>query len=427
MLDLKLLEKEPDVVAAKLARRGEIAGLSELLALVSERKRRVHEAQILQEQRNQASDSLKSASKDVIDAKRTELRALSTTIKEHETTLKDLEARLEQLALTIPNIPSDDVPNGSSEDDNVLIRTIGILPEFSFKVRDHIELGEKLNIIDFERAAKVSGARFAFLRGQGSQLNRALIQYMSDFHTARGDTELTPPYLVREEALYGVGQLPKFKEDVFEVPFGEKPLYLISTAEVPVTNFFADEILPQEQLPLRMFAYSACFRSEAGSAGKDTRGLIRVHQFEKVEMVRFATPEQAAAEHEEMIDRASTMLTELGLPHRIMALCMGDLGFQAEKKIDLEVWLPGQNCYREVSSCSSFGTFQARRAKIRYRPSADGAGKSAKPEVLVTLNGSGLPLGRTIVAILENHQQEDGSVRIPEVLRPYMGGKSRIG
>lgn len=426
MIDIKQYEKDPESIERKLLRRGPIPALAELGKLVQERKTCIHDTQLLQEQRNKASDALKGASKEVIDSKRAELKELSTKLKEQETLLRDVESRLETVLLEIPNIPRDDVPDGQTEEDNVVLKIVGTPREFDFKAQDHVQIGERLGILDIERAAKVSGSRFAFLKGAGSRLNRALLQYMADFHMNRGDTELTTPYLAKEEALYGVGQLPKFKEDVFEVPFGDKSLYLISTSEVTLTNYYADEILPASELPKRLFAYSACFRSEAGSTGRDTHGLIRVHQFEKVEMMRIAMPEQADEELAAMVDRASTMLTELGLPHRIVDLCLGDLGFQAEKKIDLEVWLPGQNQYREISSCGLFGKYQARRTKIRYRPNLEN-GQPGKPEIAITLNGSGLPLGRTLVAILENYQQSDGSVVIPAVLRPYMGGLEKIG
>ncbi|HXW59942.1 MAG TPA: serine--tRNA ligase, partial [Myxococcota bacterium] len=303
---------------------------------------------------------------------------------------------------------------------NVVVKEVLKKPSFAFSPRDHLELGTMTDTIDMSRAAKISGARFAFLKGAGAKLNRALLQFFCDFHVERGDCELTPPYMVREHAMVGAGTFPKFKEDAFKVvPAGDEPYYLIPTAEVPVTNYFADEILDEESLPLRFCAYSPCFRAEAGAAGKDTRGLVRLHQFEKVEMVRFAKPEQAMAELNLMVERASLLLSLLQLPHRIVELCGGDLGFHAEKTFDLEVFLPGQNAFREISSCSSFGSFQARRAKIRMK-------SAGKIEPIVTLNGSGLPLGRTLVAIYENHQQADGSIRIPEVLWPFMGNERLI-
>ena len=428
VLDLKALEKDPQAFEEKLKRRGQVAGLSELLELISSRKSLIVESQKQQEALNLASKALGQASKEEIEQKRAELKALSHAIKEREVRLKEVEEQLEAIALTIPNVPRDDVPFGKSEEDNVEVRKVLTPRVFDFPVRDHVEIGERAGIFDFARAAKVSGSRFAFLQGAGSRLNRALLQFLTDYHVDHGDTELTPPYLVRAHAMVGTGQLPKFKEDAFEVPAHQgESFYLIPTAEVPVTNFLADEIIDEAELPKRYCAYSACFRAEAGAAGKDTRGLIRQHQFEKVEMVRFATPKQANDELEAMVQRASDMLTLLELPHRVIVLCTGDMGFQSEKTYDIEVWLPGQGCYREISSCSAFGSFQARRARIRYRPTPAHAGDKPKPEPLVTLNGSGLPLGRTLVAILENHQQADGSVLIPKALHPYMRGMTQIG
>ncbi|MBM3887113.1 serine--tRNA ligase [Candidatus Dependentiae bacterium] len=422
MLDLKAFEKDPENFEHKLRRRGEVEGLDELLRLLKERKSLVASLQIDQEQRNSASKKLSQASKEEIENARSELKVLSQNIKEKESALRELEVKLETLSLTIPNILREDVPVGIDESGNVEVLKVGTPRHFEFAVKDHVDLGHQLNIIDIPRAGKISGARFAFLRGLGCKLNRALIQYFVDFHTSRGDIELAPPYMVREQAMVGTGQLPKFKEDAFEARgISDEPMYLIPTAEVPVTNYFADEILDEKDLPLRFCAYSACFRAEAGAAGKDTRGLIRQHQFEKVEMVRFAMPAQADAELDEMVKRAGEMLSELGLPYRVVLKCSADTGFHAEKTYDLEVWLPAQNTYREVSSCSVFGSFQARRAKIRYRPEAM-EGSKPKPELIVTLNGSGLPLGRVLVAILENHQQADGSIHIPKVLWPYMGG-----
>jgi seryl-tRNA synthetase len=428
VLDLKAFEKDPEGMAQKIQRRGDVPGLSQLLTLVRERKALIAVAQADQEKRNVASKALGSASKDEIEHKRAELRDLSQRIKEQEIQLRELEEKLDALALTIPNILHDNVPEGMSEDDNIEVKREGAPRQFDFTVRDHVEIGQLTGTIDAARAAKISGARFTFLRGAGSKLNRALIQYFADYHVALGDTELSVPYLVHAKAMTGTGQLPKFEEDAFKTSAeGAEPWYMIPTAEVPVTNYLADEIIDEKSLPLRFCAYSACFRAEAGAAGKDTRGLIRQHQFEKVEMVRFATPDQADAELDAMVARAGDMLTKLGLPYRVVFKCVGDTGFQAERTYDLEVWLPGQNCYREISSCSAFGSFQARRAHIRYRPEPKSATDKPKPEPLVTLNGSGLPLGRTIVAILENHQQADGSVAIPEVLWPYMGGLKVIG
>lgn len=422
MLDLKLLESDPDSVKAALRRRGEVPGLDEVLALNAERKALIQKVQAGQEKRNEINQQMKGASKEVIEERRQELRALSDAIKEDDKKRAEVEARLEELVLRLPNPPRADVPDGADENSNVEVRRVLEPRAFDFEPKDHVDLGTALGVLDFERAAKLSGARFAFLKGQGARLSRAIASFMLDFHIARGDVEIAPPLLVGPGAMTGTGQLPKFEEDLFKVPRGEQePLYLIPTAEVPLTNYYADEILEEETLPQRFCAFTPCFRAEAGAAGRDTRGLIRQHQFEKVEMVRFCTPEQADAELEGMVTRASDILTALELPHRVMLLCAGDMGAASEKTYDLEVWLPAQQRYREISSCSTCGTYQARRAKIRYRPAGEGD-KKPKPRPLVTLNGSGLAVGRTWLAILENHQQADGSVRIPEALRPYLGG-----
>lgn len=426
MLDVRLLEENPEHTKALLSRRGDIPGLDRVLALAAERREKIAALQELQTKRNTLNAGMKKASKDEIEAKRDEMKALSQTIKDAEAEVKPLEEELDQLLLGIPNLPREDIPVGEDEAGNVLQKEVGAPPTFDFDAKDHVELAESLGLIDFERAAKLSGSRFSVLTGTGARLSRAVANFMLDYHLERGDYELAPPFLVGPAAMTGTGQLPKFEDDAFKVAReGHEPLYLIPTAEVPLTNFYADEILDVAALPKRLCAFTACFRAEAGSAGRDTRGMIRQHQFDKVEMVRFATEEQADAELEAMVDRASGILTALGLAHRTMLLCTGDMGFTSEKTIDLEVWLPGQDAYREISSCSTFGTFQARRAKIRYRPASDGK-KKAKPRPITTLNGSGLAVGRTVVAILENHQQKDGSVIIPEVLRPYMGGMERI-
>lgn len=417
MIDLKAFEREPENFKKALEKRGSVENLDKLLELIQERKALIASSQKLQSERNEASKSLGKASKEEIDQKRQALKELGQRVKEREANLRMVEERLESIALSVPNLPQDDVPLGTSEEDNVEVRRVGEPKSFDFKPLDHVELGERLGIIDIGRAAKISGSRFAFLKGSLSRLNRALIQYFCEYHTNLGDTELTPPYLVRAQAMQGTGQFPNLEEDVFEVPLqGAESLYLIPTAEVPLTNYHADEILYESQLPLRYCAYTPCFRSEAGAAGKDTRGLIRLHQFEKVEMVRFCTAEQAEQELNSMLERASYLLESLELPHRVVNLCTGDLGFSAQKTYDLEVWLPSQNTYREISSCSVCGTFQARRAKTRYRNS------EGRVQPVCTLNGSGLALGRTLVAILENHQQADGTVKVPEILRPYMGG-----
>lgn len=423
MLDIKLLENDPEFVRTQLSRRGPVEGLDAALELISKRKLAIASLEAKQAERNAASKSLQKASKDEINAKRQALKDLSQSIKDEQYALSELEEKLADRMMRIPNILLKDVPDGADESGNVETSRIGTPKQFDYPVLDHVALGEALDILDFERAAKISGARFAFLKGALSRLNRALASFCLDYHLDKGDVELTPPYMVKEGAMRGTGQFPKFVEDAFEVK-NDDSYYLIPTAEVPVTNYHADEIL-EGDLPRRYFAYSPCFRAEAGSAGKDTRGLIRLHQFEKIEMVRFCHPDAAAAELDEMVGRASELLSKLELPHRLVTLCSGDTGANAEKTVDIEVWIPAQNTYREISSCSTFGTFQARRAKIRHRPVADG-GKKAKPELVATLNGSGLPMGRTLVALMENHQNADGSITIPEVLRPYMGGQEVI-
>jgi seryl-tRNA synthetase len=421
MHDLKWLENNADEARSLLKKRGEVPDLARLLDLMKDRRALIIAGEDLKRRRNEINDALKKADKSEIEKRREEMRELAQKVKESDLKLAAVEEDLKCLSLVLPNLPRADVPNGSSEKDNVVVREVLEKPKFSFQPRDHVELGQLTDTIDLARAAKISGARFAFLKGAGSRLNRALIQFFADFHGEKGDTELTPPYMVREATMIGTGLFPKFKDDAFRVQNAdEDPYFLIPTAEVPVTNYYADEILDEKLLPLRLFAYSPCFRAEAGAAGRDTKGIIRVHQFEKVEMVRFATPAQAMKEFMLMVERASTLLSLLELPHRIVELCGGDIGFHSEKTFDLEVYLPGQDAFREISSCSSFGSFQARRAKIRMR-SEDG-----KIEPLVTLNGSGLPLGRTIVAIFENHQEADGSVRVPKVLQKYMGGLQKI-
>lgn len=421
MNDLKWIEANGEEAKRLLQKRGDDFDIDQLMALFAERRQLILASEELKSKRNQINDALKSADKSEIDKRREEMKALGNTIKEREKALSDVEEKLSYLSLRMPNLPRPEVPDGKSSEDNVVVKVVGSIPEFSFKPRDHVDLGTITDTFDFARAAKISGARFAFLKGVAARLNRALLQFFCDYHVERGDTELNPPFMVREHAMVGTGQFPKFVDQAFKVVKEDgEPYYLIPTAEAPVTNFLADEIIDEACLPLRYCAYSPCFRSEAGASGQDTRGLIRMHQFEKVEMVRFAKPEDAIKELDLMVERASHMLSLLELPHRIVALCAGDLGFHAEKTYDLEVYLPAQNTYREISSCSTFGSFQARRAKIRMR-SAQG-----KIEPLITLNGSGLPLGRTLVAIYENHQQEDGSISVPKVLRPYLSGLETI-
>jgi len=423
MLDLKRVVNDFENVQQALLRRGPIAGLDQVAALAQQRKKLIGETQQLQEQRNRASELLKKAAKEEIEAARAQMRELGDAIKRGEGALREVEAQLDQLLLNIPNVPHSSVTTGAGSDDNPVVRVVGDKSSFSFEPKPHDVLGPALDIIDFERASKVSGARFVFLKGLGARLERALITFMLDLHTKRGDIELLPPYLVRPESMMGTGQLPKFEADAFHVPFGDSRLYLVPTAEVPVTNYHRAEIIDEERLPLRYCAFTPCFRAEAGAAGKDTRGMIRQHQFHKVELVRFTTPEQSYAEHERLTNDAEEVLRQLGLHYRVVQLCTADLGFSAAKCYDLEVWLPGQQAYREISSCSNFEDFQARRADIKYRP----AGKKGKPQFLHTLNGSGLAIGRTLIAVLENYQQADGSIRVPSALVPYMGGIERIG
>ncbi|MEP7048707.1 MAG: serine--tRNA ligase [Pseudomonadota bacterium] len=427
MLDARYVADHLDEVRAQLARRGsEFAqALDGVATLVVSRRELTRKTELLQGERNTASDAMaklaKSGDKEGMAARRDELKALSERVKGLEQELAAADAQIEEILLGIPNVPHESVPDGQTEDKNVVVRTWGEKPQFGFEPKPHYELGEKLGILDFERAAKLSGARFSVLWGLGARLERALATFMLDLHTGEhGYTEVYPPYLVKAEALRGTSQLPKFEEDLFKTkrsdPNDPSALYLIPTAEVPVTNLHADEILEAAQLPLGYTAYTPCFRSEAGSYGRDVRGLIRQHQFDKVEIVRFATPEQSLAELEKLTLHAEEVLKRLGLHYRVVEHCAGDLGFAATKGYDLEVWLPSQNTYREISSCSVFGDFQARRAKIRYRPEP-----KAKPKLLHTLNGSGLAIGRTWVAILEQYQQADGSVLVPEALRPFMG------
>jgi len=426
MLDARYVADHFDEVRAQLARRGaEFAeAIDGVVSLVTSRRELTRKTELLQAERNSASDAMaklaKSGDKQGMAARRDELKALSENVKALELDLAAAEAQIEEILLGIPNVPHESVPDGQTEDKNVVVRTWGEKPSFAFEPKPHYELGEKLGILDFERAAKLSGARFSVLWGLGARLERALAAFMLDLHTGEhGYTEVYPPYLVKAEALRGTSQLPKFEEDLFKTkrsdPNDPSALYLIPTAEVPVTNLHADEILEAAQLPLGYTAYTPCFRSEAGSYGRDVRGLIRQHQFDKVEIVRFSTPEQSLAELEKLTLHAEEVLKRLNLHYRVVEHCAGDLGFAATKGYDLEVWLPSQSTYREISSCSVFGDFQARRAKIRYRPEA-----KAKPRLLHTLNGSGLAIGRTWVAIVEQFQQADGSVLIPEALRAFM-------
>jgi seryl-tRNA synthetase len=434
MLDLRYVTDHLDEVRRRLGTRGSqlAASLERLADLADRRRDGIARAETLRAERNDASKAmarLDKASPEFAE-RRNAMREVGDQIKELETSLATVEAELEDLCLHLPNLPHESTPVGSSEHDNPVVRVWGEPPKLDFEPKDHVELGTTLGILDFARAAKLSGARFGVLCGAGARLERALISFMLDLHTGEhGYRELWPPALVQASALRGTGQLPKFEADVFKVArhYGEGDtservdLYLSPTAEVQITNFHADEIFEPGALPRLYTAYTPCFRSEAGSYGKDTRGLIRQHQFDKVELVHFCAPEDAPALLEKLVGHAEEVLRRLGLAYRVIELCSADIGFSSQKTYDIEVWLPGQNAYREISSCSWFGDFQARRAKIRYRPDAD-----AKPRLAHTLNGSGLAVGRTLVAILEQCQQADGSVRVPAALRPYLGGAERI-
>jgi seryl-tRNA synthetase len=422
MLDLQFIREHADEVAAALKQRGVELTLDRLLELDEQRRNLILEVEGLKKQRNESSRKIGAAiqSGGNADELKAQVRSMGQRIAVLDDELQTIATALQDCIHDIPNLPHASVPVGRTADDNVVERTWGDRPSFEFEPKAHWDLGVELGILDFERAAKVSGARFAFYLGDGALLERALIQFMLDLHTREhGYTELIPPFMVNAQSMFGTGQLPKFEEDLFKAEPGG--FYLIPTAEVPVTNLHAGEILDADALPLAYAAYTPCFRSEAGSYGKDVRGLIRLHQFNKVELVRFAKPDDSYDELEALTAHAEEVLRRLGLHYRVVSLCTGDLGFSAAKTYDLEVWLPAQQLYREISSCSNFADFQARRAKIRYRSEQ---GKRAAP--LHTLNGSGLAVGRTLVAVLENYQQADGSVVVPEALRPYMNGKQRI-
>ena len=423
MLDIQNLRNDLAAVAARLATRGFVLDTAKFERLEAERKTIQVRTQELQAKRNASSKQIgfaKSKGEDVT-AILAEVANLGDELKLAETQLSGVLAELQALLEVLPNLPHESVPVGASEADNVEVRKVGSKPSFDFAVQDHVSLGEGVGGLDFETATKISGARFSLLTGGLARLHRALAQFMLDTHTDQhGYTETYVPYLVNAASMRGTGQLPKFEEDLFKVPRqmgdGEENFYLIPTAEVPVTNMVRDEIVALEKLPLKFVAHTPCFRSEAGSAGRDTRGMIRQHQFDKVELVQMVHPETSFAALEELLGHAETILKKLGLHYRVVKLCSGDIGFSSSTTYDIEVWLPAQDTYREISSCSNFEAFQARRMQARFR-NAQG-----KPELLHTLNGSGLAVGRTLVAILENYQQADGSVLIPEVLRPYMGG-----
>jgi seryl-tRNA synthetase len=421
MLDIKYLRANLEDAKQALANRGGDIDLSGFSQLDERRRELLNEAEALKAEKNKVSALIgKTRDKSQVQGEIARMKEVSARIKELDDQLRSVEEQLSEILMGVPNIPHRNAPVGASEDDNVEVRSWGEKPAFPFEPKAHWDIGEGLGVLDFERASKLSGARFALYTGAGARLERALINFMLDLHTEQhGYTETLPPFLVNRDSMTGTGQLPKFESDLFHTE--DVDLFLIPTAEVPVTNIHRDEILNERDLPLRYTAYTPCFRKEAGSHGRDTRGLIRQHQFNKVELVKFVRPEDSDAELEKLLNDAEKVLQLLKLPYRVVDLCTGDIGFSAARTFDIEVWLPGQQCYREISSCSSFTDFQARRAAIRFR--REGGGKA---ELVHTLNGSGLAIGRTWLAILENYQQEDGSVIVPDVLRPYMGGLERI-
>jgi seryl-tRNA synthetase len=423
MLDLSFVRENLSRVEEMLRQRGgdPAVVLRDFRDVDTERRKAITEAETMKARRNKASEDINKLKKSGQDATAAiaETKDLRERIQALEKTASDLDGRLRDILAGIPNMPDASVPVGQSADENVEVRRWGAPPKFDFAPKPHWDLGAELGVLDLERAVKLTGARFAVYWDLGAKLERALANFMLDLHTREhGYTEVLPPYLVNSESMYGTGQLPKFAADLFRVPYGEKDLWLIPTAEVPVTNLYRDEVLDAARLPISLTAYTPCFRSEAGSYGKDVRGIIRQHQFQKVELVKFSRPENSYEEHEKLTRDAETILQKLGLHYRVVALCTGDMGPSSAKTYDIEVWLPGQQLFREISSCSNFEAYQARRANIRYRPE----GKN-KAELVHTLNGSGLAVGRTWVAIVENYQQADGSVVIPEVLRPYIGAE----
>jgi seryl-tRNA synthetase len=426
MLDLNYVRENLDAVRAALEKRSmSTAALDDFAAADADRRRVISESDQLNAERNAASREIGALMKDgkraEADARRKQVNELKERIAELDTPRDQAEARMRELLSALPNIPHESVPVGKDESANVEVRRWGAKPEFDFEPKDHVDLGTALGILDLERATKIAGARFAILNGAGARLERALIDFMLELHTTEhGYTETLPPLIVNRDALFGTGQLPKFEKDLFKLE-DERGFYLVPTAEVPVTNYHREEILDAAHLPMKWAAYSACFRSEAGSYGKDTRGIIRQHQFEKVELVKYSLPENSYDELESLTRNAEVILQKLGIHYRVVALASGDLGFGSAKTYDIEVWLPSQNAFREISSCSNCEAFQARRANIRFRRAG-----GAKPEFVHTLNGSGLAVGRTWIAILENYQQADGSIIIPEALRPYMNGRERI-
>ena len=422
MLDIRYLRQNIELVQKKMDERGQKIDFGRFLDLEAKRRDILQAVEALRNERNSVSKQVGELKKKKEDASGliAKMGEVSAKIKEYDESLKATEEELGAFVMIIPNVQHESVPVGSNPEDNAVVRTWGEIPFFNFEPKQHFDLGENLNILDFARGAKITGARFTLYRGAAAQLERAITNFMLDLHTSEhGYTEVFTPFMVNAESMTGTGQLPKFKEDLFKIEGME--YYLIPTAEVPVTNIYRDEILDEDMLPVYFVAYSACFRAEAGSYGKDTRGLIRQHQFNKVEMVKFSKPETSYDELEKLTANAEEILKRLGIPFRTVCLCTGDLGFSSAKTYDVEAWMPGQNTYREISSCSNFEDFQARRAAIRFRRKDSG-----KVEFVHTLNGSGLAVGRTVVAVMENYQQADGSIVIPEALRPYMRGLERI-
>src|SRR3954466_3473727 len=427
MHDIRFIRENPPALDAGLKKRNLAPLSAELLEVDKRRRAAITESESIQARRKQLSQQIGIAKRkgENADAAMAEVAGLEESLKKSEALAAELDAELMRRLEVLPNLPFEDVPDGTDETGNVEIRRVGSQRNFSFSPKDHVALGEATGEMDFAAASKMSGARFVVLKGRLARLERAIAQFMLDLHTSEegGYTEVNPPLLVRDNAAYGVGQLPRFAEDMFHTDNG---FWLVPTAEVPLTNLVNDTVVEEKALPLRYTAWTPCFRSEAGAAGKDTRGMIRQHQFPKVELVSIATPEQSDEEHQRMTGRAEEVLKRLGLPFRTIVLCGGDMGFGARKTFDIEVWLPGQNAYREISSCSNCGEFQARRMAARYRPKEGPDGKRGGTRFVHTLNGSGLAVGRTLVAVLENYQNEDGSVTIPEALRPYMNGLTAI-
>lgn len=425
MLDLKRIRNNPEEIKKLLTNRGEdfdLSAIDEVVSLDEKRRNILVEVEVLKKNRNEASSKIAKMKKagESVDELLVEMKKLSDEIKEFDIELSEINEKIEYIMLRIPNIPNPQVPEGKSDAENVEIRRWSEPTKFDFEPKAHWDIGTDLNILDFERAGKVSGSRFTFYRGLGARLERAIISYFLDFHTEKhGYEEILPPYMVNRTSMTGTGQLPKFEEDAFRI--ANNDCFLIPTAEVPVTNFYRNETLRGEDLPIKHVAYSACFRSEAGSAGRDTRGLVRQHQFNKVELVKFTRPEDSYDELEKLTRDAEDVLQGLKIPYRVVRICKGDLGFTAALKYDIEVWMPSYNRYVEISSCSNFEDFQARRANIKYKETP-----KDKPRYVHTLNGSGVAIGRTVAAILENYQKADGTVEIPELLRPYMGGKEVI-